>query len=162
MKRLFRIVILCLISNTLFAKNIDRPYGLFFAQKIDDQFSFLQVPTLKTEIDVNVEGLIQQTVVKQYYINPSKKFAEAIYIFPLPDKSAVDYMRMKIGDRYINGVIKEKVEAEEIYEQAKSEGKKTSLVSASKSNIFKTKVANIEPGELIVIEILIMKMRNIH
>ena len=31
---------------------------------------------------------------------------------------------MKIGDRYINGVIKEKVEAEEIYEQAKSEGKK--------------------------------------
>ena len=153
MKRLFSIVILCLISNTIFAKNIDRPYGLFFAQKIDDQFSFLQVPTLKTEIDVNVEGLIQQTVVKQYYINPSKKFAEAIYIFPLPDKSAVDYMRMKIGDRYINGVIKEKVEAEEIYEQAKSEGKKTSLVSASKSNIFKTKVANIEPGELIVIEI---------
>ena len=60
---------------------------------------------------------------------------------------------MKVGDRYVNGVIKEKQEAEEIYQRAKDSGKKTSLISSSQTNIFKTKLANIEPGEMIVVEI---------
>ena len=62
-------------------------------------------------------------------------------------------MRIKIGDRYIEGVIKEKKEAEEIYTFAKKQGKKTSLVSSSRPNIFKTKLANIAPGEMIIVEI---------
>ena len=57
---------------------------------------------------------------------------------------------MKVGDRYINGIIQEKEEAEETY-QAKNDGKKCQ-VSSSRANIFKTKI-NIEPGEMIIIEI---------
>ena len=60
---------------------------------------------------------------------------------------------MKVGDRYINGTIQKKEDAEKIYEEAKETWKKTSLVSSSRSNIFKTKIANIEPGEMIVVEI---------
>ena len=74
-------------------------------------------------------------------------------MFPLPDKATVDKMKIKIGNRYIEGVIKEKIEAEEIYTKAKNEGKKTSLVSSSRPNIFKTKLANIAPGEMIIVEI---------
>ena len=37
--------------------------------------------------------------------------------------------------------------------KAKKEGKKTSLVSSSRPNIFKTKLANIAPGEMIIVEI---------
>ena len=44
---------------------------------------------------------------------------EGIYLFPLPDKSAVDHLKMKIGDRYIEGEIQEKVEAEKTYQKAK-------------------------------------------
>ena len=60
---------------------------------------------------------------------------------------------MKIGNRYINGVIQKKEEAEKTYEKAKKEGKKTSLVSSSRPNIFKTKLANIAPAEMIIVEI---------
>ena len=31
---------------------------------------------------------------------------------------------MKVGDRYINGIIQEKEEAEETYQKAKNDGKK--------------------------------------
>ena len=74
--------------------------------------------------------------MKQYFINPTNTFTEAIYLFPLPEKSAVDQLRMKIGNRYINGIIKKKEEAEATYKKAKKEGKKTSLISSSRANIF--------------------------
>ena len=45
------------------------------------------------------------TTVRQYFINPTNEHTEAIYLFPLPDKSAVDHLRMQVGDRYINGTI---------------------------------------------------------
>ena len=71
-------------------------------------------------------------MVRQYFINPTKEHTEAVYLFPLPEKSAVDQLKMKVGDRYINGIIQEKEEAEETYQKAKNDGKKTSLVSSSR------------------------------
>ena len=135
--------------------NINQPYGLFFVQENELKSSqdIFEAPTLKTDVDVDVQGLLSTTTVKQYFINPTNSHMEAIYLFPLPEKSAVDHLRMKIGDRYIDGVIQEKEEAEKTYEKAKKQGKKTSLVSSSRTNIFKTKLANISPGEMIIIEI---------
>ena len=148
-----------LISFSLQARslqsNINQPYGLFFveADKLKEEKEIFAAPTLKTDVHVDVQGLLTTTTVKQYFINPTNTWMEAIYLFPLPDKSAVDFLRMKIGDRFIEGKIQEKVEAEKTYEKAKKIGKKASLVSSSRANIFKTKVANIAPGELIIIEI---------
>ena len=135
--------------------NINQPYGLFLveANKLEEEKEIFAAPTLKTDVHVDVQGLLTTTTVKQYFINPSNTWMEAIYLFPLPDKSAVDFLRMKIGERFIEGEIQEKVEAEKIYEKAKKNGNKASLVSSSRANIFKTKVANIAPGEMIIIEI---------
>ena len=108
---------------------------------------------MKTDIHVDVQGLLTTTTVKQYFINPTNTWMEATYLFPLPDKSAVDFLRMKIGNRFIEGKIQEKVEAENTYQKAKKNGQKASLVSSSRDNIFKTKIANIAPGELIIVEI---------
>jgi len=135
--------------------NIIQPYGLFFieANQLEEEKKVFAAPTLKTDVRVDVQGLLSTTTVKQYFINPTNTWMEATYLFPLPDKSAVDFLRMKIGDRFIEGEIQEKVEAEQTYQKAKKSGQKTSLVSSSRANIFKTKVANIAPGELIIIEI---------
>ena len=148
-------IILCFASFSLRANTISQPYGLFFveAKQLEEKKEIFAVPTLKTDIHVDVQGLLSTTSVKQYFINPTNAWMEAVYLFPLPDKSAVDFLRMKIGDRFIEGEIKEKAEAEIIYQKAKENGQKTSLVSSSRSNIFRTKVANIAPGELIVVEI---------
>ena len=149
------IFILFIIFSFSSHAKINQPYGLFFVQdnELKEGERIFEAPTLKTDVEVVVQGLLTSTTVRQYFINPTKEHTEAIYLFPLPDKAGVDHLRMKVGDRYINGVIKEKQEAEEIYQKAKNSGKKTSLISSSRTNIFKTKLANIEPGEMIVVEI---------
>ena len=113
------------VSFNSYAK-INQPYGLFFIQdnELKEGQRIFEAPTLKTEVNVTVQGLLSTTIVKQYFINPTKEHTEAIYLFPLPDKSAVDHLRMKIGNRYINGIIKKKEKAEKIYQEAKISGKK--------------------------------------
>ena len=154
MSKILLFILATCFSFSSYAK-INQPYGLFFIQdnELKEGQRIFEAPTLKTEVNVTVQGLLSTTIVKQYFINPTKEHTEAIYLFPLPEKSAVDHLRMKIGNRYINGIIQKKEKAEEIYQEAKESGKKTSIVSSSRSNIFKTKLANIEPGEMIVIEI---------
>ena len=114
---------------------------------------FTKAPLLSQDVKISVSGMTARTVVTQHFINSGDQWIEAIYVFPLPDESAVDHLRMKIGNRNIVGEIKEKQEAKAIYEKAKSEGKKTSLLSQQRPNIFTTSVANIGPGEEIEIEI---------
>lgn len=117
---------------------------------------FLPAPTLKTDVRISVTGLIARATVSQEFLNPSLEkdaWAEGIYVFPLPDTAAVDHLRMKIGERIIEGQIKEKAEAKKVYEQAKQEGKRASLVEQERPNIFTTSVANIGPGERITVEI---------
>lgn len=117
---------------------------------------FLPAPTLKTDVRISVTGLIARATVSQEFLNPSLEkdaWAEGIYVFPLPETAAVDHLRMKIGERIIEGQIKEKAEAKKVYEQAKQEGKRTSLVEQERPNVFTTSVANIGPGERITVEI---------
>ena len=134
---------------------INQPYGLFFIQdnQLKEGQQIFEAPTLKTDVSVKVQGLVSTTTVRQYFINPTKEHTEAVYLFPLPDKSAVDHLRMLVGDRAINGIVQRKDEAEKTYQNAKNSGEKASLISSSRTNIFKSNIANIEPGELIIVEI---------
>jgi Ca-activated chloride channel family protein len=108
---------------------------------------------LNTDVDIQVHGLVARVYVKQEFRNEGTDWVEGVYVFPLPDKAAVDHMRLYVGDRFIEGEIREKEQAKKEYEQAKSEGKKTSLVQQQRANLFTTSVANIAPGETIIVEI---------
>jgi Ca-activated chloride channel family protein len=108
---------------------------------------------LNTDVELRISGLIARVSVRQEFRNLSTEWVEGVYVFPLPDTAAVDRMRLHIGDRFIEGEIQEKEQAKKTYEQAKSEGKKTSLVEQQRANLFTTRVANIAPGELVAIEI---------
>lgn len=108
---------------------------------------------LNTDVDMQINGLVARVSVRQEFRNDGSEWAEGVYVFPLPDKAAVDHMRLHIGDRFIEGEIREKEQAKKEYEQAKKEGKKASLVEQQRPNMFTTSVANIAPGELVVVEI---------
>ena len=108
---------------------------------------------LNTNVDMQINGLVARVSVRQEFRNDGLEWAEGVYVFPLPDKAAVDHMRLHIGDRFIEGEIREKEQAKKEYEQAKKEGKKASLVEQQRPNMFTTSVANIAPGELVVVEI---------
>lgn len=100
-------------------------------------------PLKGTKVGGKVEGFGARVIVVQTFSNPSDKPIEAVYTFPLPQDSSVDGMRMIIGRRVIDGVIKKREEARATYEQAKKEGKSTALLDQERPNIFTQSVANI-------------------
>ncbi|NOR37046.1 MAG: marine proteobacterial sortase target protein [Woeseiaceae bacterium] len=108
---------------------------------------------LNTDVSINVNGLVARVSVMQEFRNEGSEWVEGIYVFPLPGGAAVDHMRLYVGERFIEGEIREKEQARKEYEQAKQEGKKTSLVEQQRANLFTTSVANIGPGESVIVEI---------
>jgi Ca-activated chloride channel family protein len=108
---------------------------------------------LNTDVEMSISGLVARVSVRQEFRNTSSDWVEGVYVFPLPDKAAVDHMRLHIGDRFIEGEIQERQHAKKTYEAAKKSGKKASLVEQQRANLFTTSVANIAPGERVVIEI---------
>ncbi len=111
------------------------------------------VPLEHTNVQANITGPISSVNVVQKFHNPYSSKIEAVYVFPLPDDAAVNDFVMTIGSRSVRGVIREREQAQQIYNQAKSQGYHAALMSQERSNIFTQRVANIEPNERIDISI---------
>src|ERR1700678_4180226 len=118
-----------------------------------DGEQFVEAPRLATDIDITVSGPTSRARVTQMFNNPTANWVEAIYVNPLPDGGAVDTLKMVIGDRIVVGEIKERVEAKAIYEEAKRSGRKATLIEQERPNIFTNSVANIGPGETVLVQI---------
>ena len=108
---------------------------------------------LSTDIKVSVAGSSSRTIISQRFINTGETWAEGVYVFPIGQNAAVDTLKLRIGDRFIEGQIKEKQQAKVIYKEAKAEGKKTALIEQQKPNLFTNKIANIGPGEIVAVQI---------
>ncbi len=108
---------------------------------------------LKSEAKINISGITCQASLRQHFTNNSDQWVEGLYAFPLPESAAITNITMHIGSRTIQGQVKEKQEAKKTYEKAKKAGKKASLLSQQRPNIFTMKVANIGPGETIIIDL---------
>src|SRR5262245_46454743 len=125
--------------------------GLFF--KTSKPGVYYEAPLVDTDVAFAVTGAIVRATVRQHFVNPSNAWLEGVYVFPLPEQAAVDHLVMEIGDRRVVGQIKARDEAKKVYEQAAAAGQHASLVESERPNIFTTSVANIGPGEQIVVEI---------
>ncbi len=111
------------------------------------------VPLKHTDVRAHISGYIATVDVTQQFHNPYESKIEAVYVFPLPENAAVNEFIMTVGDRRIRGIIRERQEAERIYQAARAQGYVASLLTQERPNIFTQKVANIEPGEDIDIDI---------
>jgi Ca-activated chloride channel family protein len=113
---------------------------------------FVEAPRVATDFDVTITGPIARTRVTQRFENPTDGWVEGVYVFPLPDNSAVDTLKMVVGNHVIVGDIKERQEAKKIYEEAKAEGQKAALLEQERPNLFTNSVANIGPHETVVVQ----------
>jgi len=142
---------------------IQRPDHVGETQPVDEPGSGAMVTTVNseqvplplrhTDVRARIDGYISSVNVRQEFSNPFDSKIEAVYLFPLPEKSAVTEFLMVIGDRKIRGILREKEEARKIYEAARNQGYRASLMVQHRPNIFEQKVANIEPGRVIDVDI---------
>ena len=121
--------------------------------RMDGSEALVPAPVLNTDVHMVVTGIVARARVRQEFTNPGNSWTEGIYVFPLPEDAAVDHLGMRIGERVIEGVIKERAAAKAEYEGAKRAGQRASLVEQERPNIFTTSVANIPPSAAITVEI---------
>lgn len=107
------------------------------------------LPLQHTGVKATLAGFTADVEVAQTYDNPYKTAIEASYIFPLPENAAVYSMKMIIGDRVIEAVVKERGAARRTYERARAAGQTAALLEQERPNVFTQSVANIEPGKKI-------------
>ncbi|MFT6121774.1 MAG: Ca-activated chloride channel family protein [Oleiphilaceae bacterium] len=129
----------------------DASYSSLWLKSIDGTEKHDAI-TLATHVVMSISGPILRAKVRQTFRNPSQFWSEGMYTFPLPEEAVVDRLRMVVGERVIEGQIHEKQAAKKIYQKAREAGKKTSLLNHHRTNIFTTSVANVGPGETIVVE----------
>lgn len=108
---------------------------------------------LDTEVLIEVAGMLAYSTVEQRFVNDSGYWAEGHYRFPLPDDSAVESLVIRVGGRLIEGEIQAREQARQTYERARESGRMAGLVEQDGASLFSTSVANIPPGEEVVIQI---------
>jgi len=112
-----------------------------------------QARLLASYVAVEVSGAVARAKVRQVFVNEAPAEVDARYLFPLPDDAAVDKLNIRFGDRWIEGLLKEKVEARQTFERARAAGKRAGLVESLRPNIFSTDLANIAGGELVSVDL---------
>lgn len=106
---------------------------------------------LNTEMDVQISGPLAQVRIRQHFANPGRAFAEGRYVLPVSENAAVHGMLLEIGERRIQGQIRERRQAQAMYQQARDSGQRSALVEQRRPNLFSTSVANIDAGESIAV-----------
>ncbi|MBR1286651.1 marine proteobacterial sortase target protein [Bradyrhizobium sp. AUGA SZCCT0177] len=137
-------------TQTAFLKPGDARSGSLLLKTED---GYADASRLGIDVDITVSGPTVRARVTQVFRNPTQNWVEAVYVYPLPSGGAVDTLKMVVGDRVIVGDIKERQQARIIYEQAARNGQKAALTEQERPNIFTNSVANIGPGETVLVQI---------
>ncbi|HEX2122007.1 MAG TPA: VIT domain-containing protein, partial [Thermoanaerobaculia bacterium] len=157
MRRYACLVILAVLSLAATAQEpvttLDQTHHPALLLKTNQPGVFLSAPAVSTGVSLQVRGIVARGVVRQRFVNATGRCVEALYVFPLSENATVDAMRMNVGVRTIAGEIEERAEAARVYEQAKSEGKKASLLEQHRPNLFTVSVASVGDGETVEIEL---------
>ena len=119
--------------------------------------SRLHLPLLDSEAHSTILSTTSKTVLKQTFSNPSNSEAikECTYTFPLYDGVSVVGFTCTIGPRTLRGIVKEKVRAKKIFDDAVAKGETAGLLmqAPEASDVFSTKLGNIPAGEKVIVEI---------
>ncbi|MBL8622621.1 MAG: VWA domain-containing protein [Myxococcales bacterium] len=110
-----------------------------------------RLPLAAVDIDARVVGLTSTTEIRQTFVNHLREALEATYVFPLPDRAAVQRFRMVTGDRVIEGVLDERGAARASYDQAIARGQRAAIAEEDRAGVFTLRVGNVMPGEVVTI-----------
>jgi Ca-activated chloride channel homolog len=112
------------------------------------------LPLEAVEVAATLTGLVARVTLTQTFGNRFDQPLEASYIFPLPDRAAVTEFRMEVGERVVEGVLKERGEARAAYDTAIQEGRRASIAEEERPGVFTMRVGNLLPGERVTVRLV--------
>ena len=115
------------------------------------------LPLDAVEVRAAIAGTCAGVELTQGFRNPFDVALEATYIFPLPDRAAVTAMRMECAGHVVEGVLKERSQAREEYDQAIAEGRRAAIAEEDRPDVFTMRVGNIAPGERVTVRLTLVQ-----
>lgn len=109
------------------------------------------LPLASVDISASVADRVASVTVKQTYKNPYNEHLEAVYIFPLSGGCVVSDFELRVGARIVKGIVQERGEARQQYQQAIDEGKRAALLEQERDDIFTVQCGNIPPNEEVTV-----------
>lgn len=106
-----------------------------------------------TRVHANVSGVVADVTVEQTYRNGGSLPINARYVFPASSRAAVHAMQFTLGNKRVLAKIKEREQAKRDYDDAARSGKTASLLEQERPNVFTMSVANILPGDRVVVQL---------
>ncbi|GJD59385.1 marine proteobacterial sortase target protein [Methylobacterium dankookense] len=143
--------LLALFAGAPPARALEAGGGTLLLRHAGDQP--VEAPRLAADAAIAVSGPTARATITQAFRNTTADWVEGTYLFPLPEDAAVDSMKLVVGDRVIVADIRERRAAQRAYEAAKAEGKAAALTEQQRPNLFTNAVANIGPGETVLVQI---------
>jgi Ca-activated chloride channel family protein len=99
-----------------------------------------------------VNGLLLEMTIRQHYKNTTNKTLETTYTFPMGWGATFMDLSVELGGKRLSGVVTEKKEAEDRYEQAISEGDAPIMLEKNSDGLYTVNLGNLKPNEEAVIE----------
>lgn len=119
--------------------------------EVIEQGQKISLPLAGVDIKAKVADRVASVTVKQTFKNSYTDHLEAVYIFPLSGNCAVSEFQLKVGDRVIKGVVEERAQARQQYQQAIDSGKRAALLEQERDDVFTVQVGNLPPGEEVTV-----------
>jgi uncharacterized protein YfaP (DUF2135 family) len=99
------------------------------------------------DVVVRIHGGIAETIVTARFDNPTQSLLEGRFTLAMPNGSVVTGYALDIGDRMIDGVLVDQIEARRAYETRVRQRVDPGLGEVSRGFEFKTRVYPIQPGK---------------
>ena len=112
------------------------------------------LPLQAIDVDATLTGLVARVALTQTFGNRFDRPLEASYIFPLPDRAAVTEFRMEVGERVVEGVLRERGQARADYDTAVRRGRRASIAEEERPGVFTMRVGNLLPGERVTVRLV--------
>lgn len=111
------------------------------------------LPLKALDVQARIDGLVSEVSVRQTFVNAFDVPLEATYIFPLPDRAAVQRFRLEVAGRVVEGALKERGQARQEYDQAIRQGHRAAIAEEERPGVFTLRVGNLPPGEAATVEL---------
>ena len=136
---------------------MDRKCGIYyFPPGLSHHLTQLSLPQLQLEVHATIIAETCAVKLRQKYRNPNPDpIKECAYTFPLYDGISVVSFTCIIGDKILRGLVRERGEAKQVYQEAKSRGETAGLLEQSlqASDVFTTSLGNVPANAEVIVEI---------
>ncbi|KAL8926336.1 MAG: hypothetical protein Q9172_001845 [Xanthocarpia lactea] len=114
------------------------------------------LPQVQLDAHTIILSSVSRTTLKQTFSNPSPEpTKQCIYTFPMYDGVSVVAFTCRIGSTILQGVVKERSQAQATYHSAVARGETAGLLEQlpEASDVFSTRLGNIPPNKKVHVEI---------